>query len=73
MKTKNSRFDCLVARYYPAVYGFASRLTDDPRQAIALTRSAFESVRNQLAHLRNRTSIVNALLSAVIHAGLAAA
>ena len=34
MKTKNSRFDSLVARYYPAVYGFPSRLTDDPREAI---------------------------------------
>jgi hypothetical protein len=73
MKTKYSRFDSLVARYYPAVYGFASRLTDDPRQAIALTRAAFEGARTQLEHLRNRTSIVNALLSAVIHAGLAAA
>jgi hypothetical protein len=36
MKTKSSRFDRLVARYYPAVYSFASRLTDDPRKAIAL-------------------------------------
>jgi DNA-directed RNA polymerase specialized sigma24 family protein len=38
MKTKNSRFDRLVARYYPAVYSFAARLTDDPRDAVALTR-----------------------------------
>jgi hypothetical protein len=30
MKVKSSRFDSLVARYYPAVYNFASRLTDDP-------------------------------------------
>jgi DNA-directed RNA polymerase specialized sigma24 family protein len=36
MKTKNSRFDRLVAQYYPAVFSFASRLTDDPREAIAL-------------------------------------
>jgi len=27
-KAKSSRFDSLVARYYPAVYGVASRLTD---------------------------------------------
>jgi len=33
MKKKNSRFDRLVARYYPAVYSFATRLTDDPREA----------------------------------------
>jgi hypothetical protein len=30
MKVKSSRFERLVARYYPSVYGFASRLTDDP-------------------------------------------
>ena len=41
MKTKSSRFDHLVARYYPAVYTFAARLTDDPREAVALTREAF--------------------------------
>jgi hypothetical protein len=35
MKAKSSRFDSLVARYYPAVYSFASRLTDDPRDAVA--------------------------------------
>ena len=71
MQIRSSRFDSLVARYYPAVYGLASRLTDDPRDAIALTRSAFESVRNQVEQLRNRTSIATALLSAVIRAGLA--
>jgi len=69
MKTKNSRFDNVVARYYPAVYGFASRLTDDPREAVALTRLAFEGVRNQLERLRNRTSVINALFGAVIRAG----
>ncbi len=46
MKAKSSRFDSLVARYYPAVYSFASRLTDDPREANAwppvdLCRSGF--------------------------------
>ena len=35
---KSLRFDRLVARYYPAVYSFAARLTDDPREAMALTR-----------------------------------
>ena len=34
MKAKISRFDTLVARYYPAVYSFASRLTDDPQEAV---------------------------------------
>jgi len=45
---KNSRFDSLVARYYPAVYSFASKLTDDPRAAVALTREAFNGARKQL-------------------------
>ena len=43
MKTKSTRFDRLVARYYAAVYSFAARLTDDSREAIALTRQAFNS------------------------------
>ena len=41
METRSSRFDSLVARYYPAVYSFAAKLTDDPREAVALTREAF--------------------------------
>ena len=49
MKTKSPSFDRLVARYYPAVYSFAARLTDDPRDAIALTRQAFSGARNQVA------------------------
>jgi len=73
MKTKSSRFDRLVARYYPAVYSFASRLTDDPREAIALTRNAFNTVRKQAANLRNPTAIALVLISAVIRAGLAPA
>jgi len=31
-ETKSSRFDRSVARYYPAVYSVAARLTDDPRE-----------------------------------------
>jgi hypothetical protein len=48
MKTKNSRFDSLVARYYTAVYSFASPLTDDPREVVVLTRDAFNAARKQL-------------------------
>jgi hypothetical protein len=48
IKTYPARFDTLVARYYPAVYNFASRLTDDPRKAGSLTQRAFTSIRNQL-------------------------
>jgi hypothetical protein len=69
MKAKSSRFDSLVARYYPAVYHFASRLTDDPREAIALTRNAFRSAQKQLCSLRDQTAVATTLISAVIRAG----
>jgi hypothetical protein len=70
MKAKTSQFDGLVARYYPAVYGLAARLTDDPREAVAVTRAAFSSAQKQLSHVRNRTTIAAVLLTAVLRAGL---
>jgi hypothetical protein len=70
MKAKSSRFDSLVARYYPAVYSFASRLTDDPREAIMLTRDAFNSTRTQLRNRRDEAVLASILISAVIRAGL---
>jgi DNA-directed RNA polymerase specialized sigma24 family protein len=73
MKKKNSRFDRLVARYYPAVYSFATRLTDDPREALALTRQAFDGARKQLSKVRNQTAIATVLIAAVLRAGLASA
>lgn len=73
MKTKNSRFDRLVARYYPAVYSFAARLTDDPREAVALTREAFNGARRQLQSIRSQTAIATILIAAVLRAGLASA
>jgi DNA-directed RNA polymerase specialized sigma24 family protein len=72
MKAKISRFDNLVARYYPAVYSFASRLTDDPREAIALTRSAFKNTQNQIRNRRDETALAT-ILTALIRAGLATA
>jgi len=71
MQTKSSRFDSLVARYYPAVYSFAAKLTDDPREAVALTRHAFNSARKQLQRVRNQTAVATVLICAVIRAGLA--
>jgi len=70
MKPKISRFDSLVARYYPAVYSFASRLTDDPREAVVLTRDAFQSTRKQLRYRRDESVLASILISAVIRAGL---
>jgi DNA-directed RNA polymerase specialized sigma24 family protein len=73
MKTKRARFDTLVARYYPAVYRFASRLTDDPREAVLLTHNAFNSARKQLRSRRDEVALASMLLTAVIRAGVAAA
>jgi len=46
-----SQFYEFVARYYPAVYSLAAKLTDDPREALALTRGTFCKAQKQLAHL----------------------
>jgi hypothetical protein len=67
---KSSRFDVLVARYYPAVYSFASRLTDDPREAIALTGDAF--TRKQLRSCCEDNVFTSILIFTVIRAGLTA-
>ena len=72
MKVKSSRFDSLVARYYPAVYNFASRLTDDPREAVVLTHDAFKSIQKQLRN-RDEAALASILISAVIRAGLTTA
>jgi hypothetical protein len=66
IKTKCARFDTLVAHYYPAVYRFASRLTDDPREALLLTHDAFNRTRKQLRSRRDEAVIVIMLLAAVI-------
>ena len=68
-----SRFDRLVARYYPAVYGMAAKLTDDPREAVALTRAVFGNAQEQLSKLRNKTTIAAVLFASVLRAGLASA
>ena len=72
-KAKTSRFDNLVARYYPAVYTFASRLTDDPRHAVMLTHDAFTSTRKQLKNRRDESALASILISAVIRSGLTTA
>jgi DNA-directed RNA polymerase specialized sigma24 family protein len=72
-KTKYTRFDTLVGRHYPAVYSFASRLTDDPREAVLLTHDAFNAIRGQLWRRRDEVALATILLNAVIVAGLKAA
>jgi hypothetical protein len=72
-KKEYTRFDSLVGRYYPAVYSFASRLTDDPREAILLTHDAFHTVRKRRWRRRDQARLATILLNAVIVAGLKAA
>src|SRR5262249_15016217 len=73
IKTKGARFDTLVARYYPAVYSFASRLTDDPRQAVLLTHEAFDRLRKQMGTCRDENVLASILMSILIWAGLGTA
>ena len=73
IKAKSSRFDTLVAHYYPAVYSFASRLTDDPREAVVLTRDAFNSTRKQLRTSRDENVLASILMSLLIRVGLGTA
>jgi hypothetical protein len=65
---KRGCFETLVRRYYSGVYSFASRLTDDPVEAVVLTHVAFISTRRQLLSRRNEVEIVTILLTAVIRA-----
>src|SRR5215475_10338078 len=61
-------FEMLVRRYYSGVCSFASRLTDDPVEAVVLTNGAFISKRRQLQSRRNEVEIVKILLTAVTRA-----
>jgi DNA-directed RNA polymerase specialized sigma24 family protein len=72
-KTKGTRFDTLVGRYYSAVYSFASRLTDDPREATLLTHEAFDRLRKQLRTCRDENVLALILMSLLIRAGLGTA
>lgn len=66
MKTKAASFDALVARYYCSICSFALRMTDDPVEAVLLTRHAFNSTRKQLRGRRDEAVSVILLLVAVI-------
>jgi hypothetical protein len=64
-------FDALVARYYPVVYSFACRFTDDPLKARVLTRDAFNSTRKQLQTCCDENVLASILISNVIQGGCA--
>jgi hypothetical protein len=69
-ETKSSRFDRLVAQYYPAGYSIVARFTDNPSEAVVLMRGAFYSARKRAEDLRNPTAIALTLISAVMRADL---
>jgi hypothetical protein len=69
IKRKGARFDTLVARYYPAVYSFACRLSEDPREAVVLTHQAFTSTQKQLRSCCDENVFASIVMSAVIRAG----
>ena len=66
---KAKTFDTLIARYYPAVYSFACRFTDDGREAGLLTRDAFNCTRKQLQTCCDENVLASILISDVIRAG----
>jgi hypothetical protein len=66
-KRRRGRFENLVARYYGGVCTFASRLTDDPVEAVLLTHAAFTSTR-KLQRNRDEVRLVTILLTAVMRA-----
>ena len=66
VETDLERFDSLVVRYYPAVYNFAFRLTDDPSEAVSLAYRAFNSIRKQLWLPRDEIALVKILLKTVV-------
>jgi hypothetical protein len=66
MKPTSPRFDRLVA----VNGGIVTRLTDDPRKAVALTRDAFNSTRKQLRNRRDENVFASMLISRVIRVAL---
>ena len=65
---KLGRFEVLIRRYHAGVYSIASRLTNDPVEAVLLTHGAFISRRRQSLSRRDEVEIVTVLLTAVIRA-----
>ena len=65
MKTKNPRFNRLVARYYPAVFHLAATFSNSPAEAVALTRRTFERAAQQLPRFRSEDEINFLLLTSL--------
>jgi DNA-directed RNA polymerase specialized sigma24 family protein len=65
MKTTTPRLNRLVARYYPAVFHLAAKLSNSPAEALALTRLAFERAARQLPRFRSEDEINFLLLTSL--------
>jgi len=65
-KSKDRRFESLVARYYRGVCSFGSRLADDPVEEVLLTHAAFTRTR-KLLRSRDQIRFVTILLTSVRH------
>jgi hypothetical protein len=66
IKTKPPSFNTLVARYHRVIYSLALRITDDPLEAVLLTRDAFIRTRKELRSRRGEAIIVRMLIAAVL-------
>ncbi len=64
MNTK-TRFNRLVARYYPAVFQLAARFATSPTEAANLTRRTFERAARQLPRFRSADEINFLLLTSL--------
>ena len=73
IKANCTHFDTLVARYHPTVYMFACQLTNDPREAVVLTREVIDKLRKQVRTCRDEDVLASILMSILIRAGLGAA
>ena len=72
-KTKHTRFDALVARYYCSIYSLVLQITDDPLEALLLTHDAFNRTRKQLRSRRDDSVLASILMLILIRAGLGTA
>jgi len=63
--SSSCHFDHIVARYYPFVYKFATRLISNPISALSLTRRVFQDNRTRLSHIYGVREIKAALLTSL--------
>jgi DNA-directed RNA polymerase specialized sigma24 family protein len=68
MNATTSRYDRLVASYYPAVFALAAKFSRSPAEAVGLTRRAFERAARQLPRFRSADEIHFLLLTSLTRA-----